>query len=324
MTIGDGHDLKSSRFSGDEVLEACYDKERVLRRGDSGSAIKKVQEALIILGIPVPEVGANGIFGDETELAVRSYQEARGLKVDGVIGSDTIESLDAEFPGVTTETPVLPTTEPQVSEVPTPLTPESPVRSPRASPVEPVRAPPVPSVEAPEAPVPPAQAAPVVEHVRAPLVEPVRAPPVPPVPEVSARPERATRPVGTPVGTKPPSTAPLVPPVTSSPPQADSQGRKFHSSGMWNADSFLEIQGGRSMHFEVKNLHALASTLRIKANNGESRDSVILSQTTADFEFSMVGKEPFDWKFDIETDSDTALLEWYLYSTWVPGDPDNF
>jgi hypothetical protein len=51
---------------------------------------------------------------------------------------------------------------------------------------------------------------------------------------------------------------------------------------------------------------------------------VILSQTTADFEFSMVGKEPFNWKFDIETDSDTALLEWYLYSTWVPGDPDNF
>ena len=29
MTIGDGHDLKSPRFAGDEVLEACYDNERV-------------------------------------------------------------------------------------------------------------------------------------------------------------------------------------------------------------------------------------------------------------------------------------------------------
>ena len=26
MTIGDGHDLRSPRFAGDEVLEACYDK----------------------------------------------------------------------------------------------------------------------------------------------------------------------------------------------------------------------------------------------------------------------------------------------------------
>ncbi|MHC1755264.1 MAG: peptidoglycan-binding protein [Methanosarcina sp.] len=324
MTIGDGHDLKSSRFAGDEVLEACYDKERVLRRGDSGSAVKKVQEALIILGIPVPEVGASGVFGDETELAVRSYQEARGLKVDGVIGPDTIESLDAEFSRVVPEPSVSPTTEPPVSEVPTPLVPESPVKSPRASPVrlsgdfpEPVKVPPAPSVEEPQ--VPPVQAAPVVEPVRAPLVEPVKAPPVPPVPEVSARPERVTRPAVT----TPPSTAPLTPPVTPSPPQADSQGRKFHSSGMWNVDSSLEIQGGQSMHFEVKNLHALASNLRIKANNGESRDSIILSQTTADFEFSMVGREPFNWRFKIETDRDTALLEWYLYSTWVPGDPAN-
>ncbi len=97
MTIGDGHDLRSPRFAGDEVLEACYDNERFLQRGDSGSAVEKVQQALIFLGFPVPEVGANGIFGDETELAVRSYQEARGLKVDGVIGSITIGSLDAEF-----------------------------------------------------------------------------------------------------------------------------------------------------------------------------------------------------------------------------------
>ena len=54
MTIGDGHDLKSQRFAGDEVLEACYDNERVLRRGDSGSAVEKVQQALIVLGFPVP------------------------------------------------------------------------------------------------------------------------------------------------------------------------------------------------------------------------------------------------------------------------------
>lgn len=319
MTIGDGHDLKSSRFAGDEVLEACYDNERVLRRGDSGSSVKKVQEALILLGIPVPRVGASGIFGEETELAVRSYQEARGLRVDGIIGPTTIGSLDEEFPSKVKKHPVSPSTEPQVSEVPTPLVPESPVRSARASPVrlardapKPGRAPPVPSVEEPT--VPSVEEVPALEPLRVPSVKSVHVPPVPPVREVSARPEHTLRHVET----KPPATAPFAPPVAPEIPKADSQGRKFHSSGIWNEDSYLEIKGGQSMHFKVKNLHVHASTIRIKASNGESQGAVIQSQNAADFEFSRAGKEPFDWRFDIETDSDTALLEWYIYSNWVP------
>ncbi|AKB19602.1 MULTISPECIES: peptidoglycan-binding protein [unclassified Methanosarcina] len=318
MTIGDGHDLKSLRFADDDVLEACYDNERVLRKGDSGSPVKKVQEALILLGIPVPKVGANGILGDETELAIKSYQEARGLKVDGVIGSITIESLDGEFPSRALKHPASPSTEPQVSEVPAPLVPESPVRSPRASPVrlaretpKPVRAPPVSPVEKPV--VPSVETVPDLKPLHVPPVKPVHVPPVPPVREVSARPKYVTRHIEKTT----PSTVPLAPYVTSSLPQADSHNRKFHSSGMWNGDSFLEIQGGQSMHFNVKNLHAHASTIRIKPNTGESKSTVIQSQATANFEFSTDNKEPFDWRFDIKTDSDTALLEWHLYSNWV-------
>jgi peptidoglycan hydrolase-like protein with peptidoglycan-binding domain len=172
MTIGNGHDLKSQRFAGDEVLEACYDNERVLKRGNMGPAVEKIQQALIFLGFPVPNVGANGIFGDETDLAVRSYQEARGLDVDGVVGSETIGSLDEEFYIGPTE-PSVPAPEPHISEVPTPLEPESPVRPARASPVAPVRAPEVP-------------------HVRAPEVTGIHAPPVPKpeVPELAAEPTR--------------------------------------------------------------------------------------------------------------------------------------
>ncbi len=170
MTIGDGHDLKSSRFAGDEVLEACYDNERVLRRGDSGPAVEKIQQALIFLGFPVPKVGASGIFGDETELAVRSYQEARGLKVDGIAGPDTIGNLDSEFYTGPTEHRVTPAPEPQVSKVKTPLEPESPVRPAHASPLGPVRAPEVPRVRAPEVP-----------RVRAPPV------PVPETPELATK-----------------------------------------------------------------------------------------------------------------------------------------
>lgn len=319
MTIGDGHDLKSRRFAGDEVLQACYDKERVLGRGDSGSAVKKVQEALIILGIPVPKVGANGVFGGETELAVRSYQEARGLKVDGIIGAETIGNLDSEFYTGPPEPSASPSTEPQMSEIPTPLKPESPIRSPRAStiilegesPVEP-KVPPAPSVKEPK--VPPVEEVPDLEPLHVPSVKHAHVPPVPPVREVSARPEHTLRHVKT----KPSSAAPFAAPATPEIPKADSQGRKFHSSGIWNEDSYLEIQGGQSMHFKVKNLHVHASTIRIKANNGESQGATIQSQNSSDFEFSRDGKKSFDWRFDIETDSDTALLEWYLYSNWVP------
>ncbi len=60
MTIGDGHDLKSPRFAGDEILEACYDNERFLRKGDSGSAVEKIQQALMDVGFPLPRGGADG------------------------------------------------------------------------------------------------------------------------------------------------------------------------------------------------------------------------------------------------------------------------
>lgn len=307
MTIGDGHDLKSSRFAGDEVLEACYDRERVLQRGDSGSAVKKVQEALIILEIPVPGVGASGTFGDETELAVRSYQEARGLKVDGIIGSETLGSLDEEFhTGPASEHMVSPATEPYVSEVPMPLEPESPVKPPRMPPVSAPGAPEAPSAPTVEQPrAPPVQAAPVVETVRAPPV-----PPVPPVPEVSAQPESTARRSGT----TPPSAQPVTPSLTPT----DSQGRKFHSAGTWEGSRAFEVQAGKSVHFEVTNRSNIESNIRIKANIGEAAALSLPSETTKDVEFSMMEKEPFIWRFYIETDNDKSVINWKLYSNWVP------
>jgi len=301
MTIGDGHDLKSPRFAGDEVLEGCYDKERVLQRGDSSSAVRKVQQALIFLGFPVPEVGANGIFGGETELAVRSYQEARGLKVDGVVGSVTIESLDAEFFTGAQEPSVSPVIEPQVSEVRTPLFPESPVRSPRASPISP-RAPEVPPVKVPRAP-----------RVEAPEVKVPRPP--------------TTTVVGSPHVTRPTTThaarQPRAPHVTRlSETVVDSQGRKFHTAGtLSGSNSSFEAEAGRSVRLEVSNLNVKESSVMVKTNTGEAKESVLLPDTLVDFEFSAI-EEPFIWRFYIETDSEDSLIEWKLYSNWVPGESE--
>lgn len=301
MTIGDGHDLRSPRFAGDEVLEACYDNEKVLQRGDSGSAVRKIQKALIFLDFPVPKVGANGIFGDETELAVRSYQEARGLSVDGVIGSETIGSLDAEFFTGVPKPSISPRPEPQVSEVPTPLFPESPVRTPRASTIGPVRAPEVPPVKAPRAP-----------RIKASAVRGPQSPTIP-VGEPPILTTQAVQPEQTPGG----MTRPITPSMTGL--SVDSQGRKFHTAGTLSGDnSSFEAEAGKSVNLEIKNLNATELSIWIKTNTGEAKESVLLPDTLVDFEFSAI-EEPFIWRFYIETDSEDSLIEWKLYSDWVPG-----
>lgn len=296
MTIGDGHDLKSQRFAGDEVLEACYDNERALRRGDSGPAVEKIQEALIALGFPVPNVGANGIFGDETELAVRSYQEARGLEVDGVVGSETIGSLDGEFYFGPSEPSVVEAPEPHVSEVRTPLEPESPVKPAKAPWIEPVRAPEVP-------------------HVRAPEVTGIHAPPVPKpedeVPILAAEPhQREYR--------KTSVSRPSTPPTTLQQNQTDSQGRILISEGTWQGDRYLEVEAGNSIHFEIIGLNVERTKVRIRADTGETIESTLSPGVTVDVDFSRAGEEPFIWKFDIETDNAESLIDWKLYSNWVP------
>ncbi len=302
MTIGDGHDLKSPRFAGDEVLEACYDNERVLQRGDRGSAVRKIQQALIFLDFPVPKVGANGIFGDETELAVRSYQEARGLSVDGVVGPETIGSLDEEFFTGVTRPSVSPGPEPQVSEVRTPLFPESPVRTPRASPITPI-APKAPPVRAPRIP-----------RVKASGVKRSQ-PPATPAGKPSILTTQAVPPEQTPTHV----TRPITPPVTRLPSTVDSQGRKFHTAGtVSGSNSSFEAEAGKSVRLEVSNLNVKESSVMVKTNTGEAKESVLLPDTLVDFEFSAI-EEPFIWRFYIETDSEDSLIEWKLYSNWVPG-----
>jgi peptidoglycan hydrolase-like protein with peptidoglycan-binding domain len=96
-TIGDGHDLASPRFAGDPVLEAVFDDERLLAPRASGAAVRKVQQALVDAGFPLPGFGVDGIFGAETTTAVRDYQAAHGLAVDGIVGPITMGSLDAQF-----------------------------------------------------------------------------------------------------------------------------------------------------------------------------------------------------------------------------------
>lgn len=57
-----------------------------LMKGDKGADVKVMQENLIKLGYSCGSYGADGDFGNGTDSAVRAFQKANGLVVDGMYG----------------------------------------------------------------------------------------------------------------------------------------------------------------------------------------------------------------------------------------------
>lgn len=63
-----------------------------LSEGSEGRQVKLLQQAL-------GGVTVDGVYGPETEAAVRSFQESRGLTVDGVVGAQTSAALRTQSAG---------------------------------------------------------------------------------------------------------------------------------------------------------------------------------------------------------------------------------
>lgn len=76
------------------------DSTTLLRSGSRGSAVKQLQERLILLGYLNDR--ADGIFGRLTDAAVRQYQRRNGLAVDGIAGKNTLSRVSAEAQRVQT------------------------------------------------------------------------------------------------------------------------------------------------------------------------------------------------------------------------------
>lgn len=65
-----------------------------ISQGSSGDDVRRLQRALVRAGLNPGAV--DGIFGPQTEAAVRAFQTARGLGVDGIVGPQTWAALPAQ------------------------------------------------------------------------------------------------------------------------------------------------------------------------------------------------------------------------------------
>lgn len=73
---------------GDYTMEM-----RNLANGNTGEDVRALQILLIGRGYNCGNSGADGIFGGDTDTAVRQYQQDNGLDVDGIAGKNTMGKL---------------------------------------------------------------------------------------------------------------------------------------------------------------------------------------------------------------------------------------
>lgn len=67
----------------------------LLRNGDRGSKVTELQRKLMAAGFDLPQWGADGVFGDETEKALRDFQKTTGILVDGIFGPQSKQALES-------------------------------------------------------------------------------------------------------------------------------------------------------------------------------------------------------------------------------------
>lgn len=77
-----------------DFVQGLKEIDRTLQRGHIGEDVKKLQTALKDLGYDLGNPGIDGIIGPITEKAIKSFQEANGIIVDGIAGPETIAALE--------------------------------------------------------------------------------------------------------------------------------------------------------------------------------------------------------------------------------------
>ncbi len=106
ILLYDGHHAATNVTRGSKVSYTYHDvidnlpeyktdgAVRALHVGDEGAEVKKLQQSLITLGYSCGRWGADGDFGDATELALKQFQQDHGLTADGEYGAKTKAAMD--------------------------------------------------------------------------------------------------------------------------------------------------------------------------------------------------------------------------------------
>jgi len=118
---GAAQDSRSAARVWDAVLSG-----QVLRRGQSGREVEELQRRLVAAGVATD---VDGDYGPGTEKAVRAFQKANGMQVDGVVGAETAAAIDRSGPN----TPQTTTT---TGPVPAPTTDTTPAPEHTPAPAE--------------------------------------------------------------------------------------------------------------------------------------------------------------------------------------------
>ena len=110
VTKTKGHTLmilsNGSKADAAPVPEKVYALgERTLRNGDEGEDVKELQRLLLQMDYDLGKWGADGDFGDMTEMAVREFQQVSGLEADGIVGEKTVAALLADGNDAVPENP---------------------------------------------------------------------------------------------------------------------------------------------------------------------------------------------------------------------------
>lgn len=106
--------LKVDGIAGKETITALGGKwmdtpqveewttSRLLKKTDPmmrGEDVKALQTALFLQGYRSGSAGVDGIFGEDTQMAVRKFQKEKKLAVDGIAGKETITALGGVWRG---------------------------------------------------------------------------------------------------------------------------------------------------------------------------------------------------------------------------------
>ncbi len=84
------------RFIPDDLAAEPAPERAALTMGMEGDDVRAMQQALLAQGYKLPEWGADGQYGDETQKAVAAFQKAKGMPITGQADEATLSRILAQ------------------------------------------------------------------------------------------------------------------------------------------------------------------------------------------------------------------------------------